>query len=201
MLASNVLLQTHGFSPNQHVFGRDPELAFEFLVHGADVAAGTFPVPDRSSDRATQIRQAARQAFVECQDDTAMRRALMAKPRPWREFRVDDQVAFWQKGQGRGMKSGHPRWYGQAVILALCPGSEYVRVAYRQLLKVSQEQLRLITISERVADDVIRQEPRIIGVGENSAVYFSRSTITVSRRVHSGKSGRESRTTGTTRKA
>ena len=99
------------------------------------------------------------------------------------------------------MKSGHARWYGQAVILALCPGSEYVWVAYRQLHKVSQEQLRLITISERVADDVIRQEPRIIGVGENSAVYFSRSTITVSRRVHSGKSGRESRTTGTTRKA
>ena len=72
-----------------------------FLVPEADVAAVTMPVLDRSSERATQIRQAARQAFVECQDDKAMRRALVARPRPWREFQVGDQVAFWQKGKGR----------------------------------------------------------------------------------------------------
>ena len=57
------------------------------------------------------------------------------------------------------MKHGHARWYGRAVSLAVCPGSENVRVAYRhQLLKVSQEQLRMATITERVADDVIHQE-------------------------------------------
>ena len=30
--ARNVLLRTHGFSPYQHVFERDPELAFDVLV-------------------------------------------------------------------------------------------------------------------------------------------------------------------------
>ena len=39
--ARNVLLRTHGFSAYQHVFGRDPELPFDVLVPGADVAALT----------------------------------------------------------------------------------------------------------------------------------------------------------------
>ena len=55
------------------------------------------------------------------------------------------------------MKQGHGRWHGRAVMLALCPGSENVWVAYRhQLLKVFQEQFRMATITERVADDVIQ---------------------------------------------
>ena len=37
VLAGNVLLRTHGFSPYQRVFGRDPELAFDVLVPGADL--------------------------------------------------------------------------------------------------------------------------------------------------------------------
>ena len=65
------------------------------------------------------------------------------------------------------MRHGHARWHGRAIVLALCPGSKNVWVAYRhQLLKVSQEQLRMATITERVADDVIHQ---LRAVGENSA--------------------------------
>ena len=139
-----------------------------FLVPDANVAAVTMPVLDRSSERATQIRQAARQAFAESQDDKAMRRALVARPRPWREFQVGDQVAFWQKGEGHGMKHDHARWHGRAVILALCLGSENVWVACRHhLLKVSQEQLRMAKITEGVADDVIHQKLR--AVAEDSA--------------------------------
>ena len=134
VLARNVLLRTHGFSPYQHVFGRDPELSFDVLVPGADVAAVTMHVLDRPSERAVQIRQAARKAFMESQDDKAMRRALVARPRPWRDFKVGDQVAFWRKGKGRGMRSGHARWHGRAIVLALCPGSKNVWIAYRHQL-------------------------------------------------------------------
>ena len=77
-------------------------------------AAVTMPVLDRPSERPIQIRQAARQAFVESQDDTAMRRALVARPCPWREFQVGDQIAFRRKGKGRGMRHGHARWRGQS---------------------------------------------------------------------------------------
>ena len=88
-----------------------------------------MPVLDRPSERAVRIRQAARKAFVESQDDKAMRRALVARPRPWRDFKVGDQVAFWRKGKGRGMRSGHARWHGRAFVLALCPGSKNVWIA------------------------------------------------------------------------
>ena len=58
----------------------------------------------------------------------------------------------------------HAHRCGRAVILVLCPGSESVWLADRhQLRKVSQEQLRMATITERVTDDVIHQELRVIG--------------------------------------
>ena len=165
--ARNVLLRTHGFSPYQHVFGRDPELAFDVPVPGADVAAVTMPVLNHTSERAIHICLAARQAFVDSQDHRAMRRVLVARPRPWRELQVGAQVAFRRKGTGRGMRHDHARWHGRTAGLALCPGSRNVWVAYRhQLLKVSQAQLRMATVTERVADDVIHQALRAIG--ENS---------------------------------
>ena len=88
----NVLRRTHGFSPYQHVFGRDPELSFDVLVLGADVAAVTMPVLDRPSERAVRIRQAARKSSVESQDDKAMRRALVARPRSGERAKVGECV-------------------------------------------------------------------------------------------------------------
>ena len=85
----------------------------------------TMLVLERPSERATQIRQAARQAFVEVHDIRAMRRVLVATPRPWREFQVGDQVAC----KGRGMRHGHARWHGRAVVLALCLGSQMTSIA------------------------------------------------------------------------
>ena len=88
----NVLLRTLGFSPYQHVFGRDPELSFDVLVLGSDVAAVTMPVLDRPSERAVRIRQAARKSSVESQDDKAMRRALVARPRSGERAKVGECV-------------------------------------------------------------------------------------------------------------
>ena len=66
------------------------------------------------------------------------------------------------------MRSGHARWHGRTIRLALCPGSKNVWIAYRhQLLKISREQLRIATVTERVPDDVVHQELR--ASGENSA--------------------------------
>ena len=139
VLARNVLLRTHGFSPYQHVFGRDPELSFDVLVPGADVAAVTMPVLDRPVP--SRFVKQHGTAFVESQDHKAMRRALVARPRPWREFKVGDHVAFWRKGKGRGCVLDTLAGMARASVLALCPGSKNVRIAYRhQFLKVSQQQ-------------------------------------------------------------
>ena len=147
--------------------------------------AVTMPVLDRHSERAVQIRQAARKVFVESQDDKAMRRALVARPRFWRDFKVGDQVAFWRKGRGRRMRSGHARWHGRTIVLALYPLSKNVWITYRhQLLKVSQEQLRMATVTERVADDVIHQELRAIGEKQRGRRSRVCRNIWTSREIH-----------------
>ena len=59
----------------------------------------TMPVLDRPIGRAIQTRQAARQAFVESQDDKAMRRALVARPRPWRDFKLEINLRSGEKAK------------------------------------------------------------------------------------------------------
>ena len=55
-----------------------------------------------------------------------MRRAMVARPRPWREFQVGDQLAFWRQGKGWGMRSGHARWHGRAIVLSVSGFKECV---------------------------------------------------------------------------
>ena len=53
-------------------------------------------------------------------------------------------------------------------MLTLCPGSKNVWIAHRlHLPKVSQEQLRMTTMTERVANDLVQQE--LQAIAENSA--------------------------------
>ena len=90
---------------------------------------------------------------------------------PWWQDRVSGESSRLEiklrsggKGKGRGTRFGHVSWHGRAIVLAPCPGSNNVWIAYRhQLFKVPQEQLRMATITERVADDVIHQELWTIG--------------------------------------
>ena len=149
--------------------GRDPELSFDVLLPGADVAAVTMPVLDRPSERAVQIRRAARKAFVESQDDKAKRRALVARPRPLERLQSWRSSCVLARGQRSGecvldtlVGMAEQLWWLCVRVQRTC-GSRHSH----QLLKVSQEQLRMATVTESVADDVIHQELRAIG--ENSA--------------------------------
>ena len=169
VLARNVLLRTHGFSPYQHVFGGDPELSFDVLVPGADVAAVTMLVLDRPSKRAVQIRQEARKAFVESQDDKAMRRALVAR----HHLHGETSKLEIKLRSGERAKVGEcdlDTLVGMAEQLFwLCVRVQRMCGSLTDIscFKVSQEQLRMATVTERVADEVIHQELRAIG--ENSA--------------------------------
>ena len=134
VLARNILLRTHGFSPYQHVFGRDPALSFDVVVPGANVAAVTTPVLDRPSER-----------------DVV----------PGESSKLEIKLS-----------SGEKAKVGECVLDTLAGMAEQlcrlcvlvrrnVWIAYKhQLLKVSQEQLRMATVTERVADDVHHQELR-----------------------------------------
>ena len=93
--------------------------------------------------------------------------------------RLEIKLRSGGRARGRCMRHGHVRWRERAVVLALCPGSKNVWVAYsHQLLKVSQEQLRMATTTERVADDVVHQKLRAIGETKVSG-HIQRSTATI----------------------
>eukprot|EP00969_Alexandrium_andersonii_P122063 5396536-Alexandrium_andersonii.AAC.1 len=46
-----------------------------------------------------------------------MRAALAARPRPTRQFRAGDRVAYWRRGRGKGHRAAHARWRGRALVL------------------------------------------------------------------------------------
>ena len=84
--AKNSLLRQDGYSPYQHVFGRDPNIASDLLQSTLDVVATTAPLFEPSAERASAIKLAARTSLLQLQDDRSLRLALAARPRALRQF-------------------------------------------------------------------------------------------------------------------
>ena len=79
--AKNSLMMEVGASPYQLVFGRNPRVPSDVLQEHANPAASDACEQDSLMQRANSVRQAARRAMVEVQDDRALRAALRARPR------------------------------------------------------------------------------------------------------------------------
>ena len=86
----NSTIQTHGFTPSQVEFGKNPEIPGELLNEPQHVVPCTASLLEDSVERAQSIRYSAKKAILEMQDDRSMRRALAARPRLARNFRVGD---------------------------------------------------------------------------------------------------------------
>ena len=92
----NSTIQTHGFSPSQVVFGKNPELPGQLLDEPQKVVPCTASLIESSVEAAQATRFAAKKALLEMQDSKSMRRALAARPRASRAFRAGDIVAYWR---------------------------------------------------------------------------------------------------------
>ena len=86
------------------------------------MAAVMMPALDRPSERAVQIRQAARKAFVEAWTTRPCDVPWWQDRVPGESSRLEIKLRSGRKGKGRGMRFGHARWHGRAIVLALCPG-------------------------------------------------------------------------------
>ena len=147
----NRLLRKHGYSPYQHVFGRDPPLPAELLNDDPDPISISHAVNDENFSRSMSIRLAARLAIIAYNDDEAIRKALDARPRPDRPFRARDRVAYWRRGRGAGKKN-EARWHGRATILGQ-EGDDFWLVHAGSLLKACPEHMRYATNEEKWADE------------------------------------------------
>ena len=145
----NQMLQVHGFSPHQFVFGTGANIPGDLLNEPLSVVAGTASLTDDALARAQSMRVTARVALARMQDDRALRVALLARPRRNFEFKPGDLVAYWrsQKWVNGQLQQGS-RWYGPAVVIGTV-GRNVIVVHRRQILRCAPEQLRPSTTEER----------------------------------------------------
>ena len=172
--AKNQLMRRGGYSPNQLVFGRDPEYPGDDLFddNPNPIANGAI-VEDAIANFSFRTRQKAREAVLQSLDHRAARIALNARPRPKREFRPVDEVAVWRRG--RGIKKSMARWRGPGIVAGEAGGNYWVSMP-GSFVKCSPEQLRLRTASEREADRFLVRDIRAAAAQLFPEVGHSRST-------------------------
>lgn len=161
-IAKNSLISVSGASPYQLVFGRNPRVPQDLLQEDPGIVASEVTSLDTVFARAQQVRQAARLAVLECQDDRALRAALRARPRPSRDFISGDWVFYWRSQKwekGELIKGG--RWHGAAMVLGRL-GRNVVVAHRRSVLRCAPEQLRLATHEEKTVAEFTQNE--LIGV-------------------------------------
>ena len=93
-VAKNSLITEAGASPYQIVFGRNPRIPQDLLQEDPHAPSIDASLEESPFDRAHTVRQAARRAVLECQDNKALKAALRARPRGKQEFRSGDWVCW-----------------------------------------------------------------------------------------------------------
>eukprot|EP00435_Cladocopium_sp_Y103_P022821 s443_g5.t1 len=158
----NSSIQTHGFTPCQVVFGKNPELPGELLNEPQKIIPNTAALLEESVERAQAIRSAAKRAVLELQDAKSMRRALAARPRLARDLKAGDVVAYWRDQKwNKGVLSRGGRWYGSAIVLGHI-GRNVVLARRNHILRCAPEQVRPATSDERTL--VETPETQLLGV-------------------------------------
>lgn len=118
MSGNNMVLRHFGYSPAQHLFGREPKLVTNLLDEQVCAGASSMARAEDIYGKAARNRMLARMCWLEAMDNKAMRDTLDKRPRPLREFGCGDMVCVWRtKGRGSAMKRGRPRWYGRGLII------------------------------------------------------------------------------------
>ena len=125
------------------MFGRNPRLPGDVLQEQPNPAVSDAIGFDSLLQKANSVRQAARKAVLECQDDRALRAARRARPRLLKPFKwVIGCIYYWrtQKYVGGVCVEGG-RWYGAAMILGHI-GKNLIVAHRRSILRCVPEHLR-----------------------------------------------------------
>ena len=142
--AKNSLTRRGGASPCQWVFGRNPRLPTSLVSEGENPEAMEMNL-SQQFQQIEQIRFNATQHFLELENNSALKAAMLRKSRPWRgPFQVGEKVAYWRLRNPLDAEGGQPG-YRQGIILAADPGptgSIWIRNDRGRVVQVAREQLR-----------------------------------------------------------
>ena len=158
----NQMIQSYGYTPHQHVFGRNPNIPGDLLSEPLHVISGTASLTEQAVQQAQALRTAARLAVIQTQDDKAIRQALAARPRVCPEYQSGDLVAYWRaqkQNQGTVLQGG--QWYGTAVVIGRV-GRNLIIAHRRQIFRCAPEQLRPATTEERTL--ISTPEAELLGI-------------------------------------
>ena len=167
--AVNSMSRVEGFSPYQHVFGRDVRVPGMITTDYDTVINSSLVEGESVFERRMELRRAARRAFVDADAENKIRKALEHRTRPDRgPFEAGQLVFFWRKS--RFESKCH--WHGPAVVIGksgqskvwVAKGTKVYRCCPEQLRRLSPEQEA--TIRMLPADMVyVRNEVSARGAG------------------------------------
>ena len=149
--AKNSLSRVKGYSPEQAVLGISRKLPGS-LTSQADVGSMTMAEGEGlASDRfraSLELRTSARKAFIDADNSSSLRRALLRRSRPLRgPFEVGDWVLYWRR-KGANLRRERGRWFGPASVVAV-EGLRNVWLNHSgRLVRASPEQIRPASFRE-----------------------------------------------------
>ena len=158
----NQSIQSYGFTPFQHVFGKNPNLPGDLMSEPLHIVPATVGLHDEAIARAQAMRRSARMAVVALQDDKAVRAAMSGRPRVVMEFKAGELVAYWRQQkviQGTVQQGG--RWHGTAVVIGMV-GRNVIVAHRKQIFRCAPEQLRPATSEERTM--IESPEAELLGI-------------------------------------
>ena len=149
--AKNSLSRVKGYSPEQAVLGISSRLPAS--ITSCD-QVGSHALAEASGDdtdrfqQSLRLRTAARKAFIDADNSSALRRALLRRTRPLRgPYETGDWVLYWRQ-KGSNLRRVRGQWHGPACIVAV----EGVRNIWMnhsgKLVHASPEQVRPASFRE-----------------------------------------------------
>ena len=150
--AKNSLSRVKGYSPEQAVLGAARYLPGSVVssqgLSSLTLAEGNGPESEAFREN-LERRSCARRAFIDADNSSSLRRALLRRTRPVRgPYEIGDLVLYVGVGKGANMRRDRGRWYGPASVVAI-EGTRNVWMNHAgKLVRASPEQLRPASFRE-----------------------------------------------------
>ena len=149
--AKNQLARHQGFSPEQIVLGKSTRLPASLTsdetLSAHAMSLGNEPESEHFR-RALEQRTLARKAFLQSDNEQAIRRAMLRRSCPVRgPFQPGQLVMYWMK-RGKGTRLETGRWHGPAKVIQQ-EGQSIVWVSHlNKILRCPPESLRPASLRE-----------------------------------------------------
>ena len=174
----NTLPRVGGYSPYQHVFGKESRLPGGLDLDVAnDVESSALAAGESMYAKRQKIREAARKSYLEAHEEDRIKKANNHRTRPMRgPFEPGQLVYFWRLWP----KDKKACWHGPGTVIGTHDGHSKVWVASgMKMYKCSPEQLKHVTPEQEamirlLPEDMLVMKRNVQGRGSGNFIDISR---------------------------